>query len=361
MQDAPYLSDLVHPNRRGMSRVFDEAMDSVEDGLEGVTGDRVEGALEHSDTSGGIKPNDAMPDEPPHAISPQRCDRQEILCMAAFFLVAFAGGAVVGLMLHVKDAESSSATQALVTGGTDDFSGGDVATNETLAADTNEPPTGLLRSTRSPSPSQSLQPTNEPADTSGAWYSIQSNPSSTEEGTTLQSSSTSISSETGESTIIQSNSTSIPSQNGSMAPNSTSIPSQNVSMAPNSTSIPSQNGSIAPTGNNDTSTSSIVNTQPSNSPAPTPLTIDVSSWIDAFDSLPIVQEMVTSTTSTMMTSTATTTTQGTATTDSSINLGNWVDAFNAITMAEGAAPCLTEEACDAKRQSMGFTDYEVGD
>jgi hypothetical protein len=234
-------------------RLFDEAMGgNVEDGPEGVKATPVvpvEGAREPSDAgSSGPRSNDAMPDdEPPHAISPQRsCDNRQILRVTAFFLVAFAGGAVVGLMAHANDAESFTA-----------------------AEDANEPPTtGLLRSTRSPSPSQSPRPANEPADTS---------------------------------------------------------------------------------------TSNIVNTQPSNNPAPTPLTIDVSSWIDAFNALPIGQDTVTTTTST------TTTTQGTTTTNSSINLDNWVDTFNAITMAGGAVPCLTDEACDAQRQSMGFADYEVGD
>jgi hypothetical protein len=340
-------------------RLFDEARDGAEDGSEGVAeAAPVERTPSpSSDPSGGAKSNDAMPDEPPRdPPSPQRRDLRKILGTAALFLVAFVGGAAVGLMVHRSDGGSSDSARASASfvepagGGADDdvSSGGDLAasTDATPAAGANEPPTGLLRSTRSPSPTQSLQPVVKPFDTSGAWYSVQSSPSPTEEGAALQSNSTATSSPTDESTTFQLN----------------------------GTVIPLQNGTTAPTGNNDTSTSSIIATQSTNDPTPTPQTIDVSSWIYAFNSSLHPTMMMTTTppsSATMKPTTTTTSTElddvtsnsttTTTTTESSINLDHWVDTFNAIAEAGGAAPCLTDEACDAQRQSMGFVYYEVGD
>jgi len=311
----------------------------------------VERAPSPSDPSGGTKSNDAMPDEPPRdPPSPQRRDLRKILGTAALFLVAFGGGAAVGLMVHRSDGGSSDSARASASyvepAGGDVSSGGDLAasTDATPAAGANEPPTGLLRSTRSPSPSQSLQPVVKPLDTSGAWYSVQSSPSPTEEGAALQSNSTASSSPTDESTTLQLN----------------------------GTVIPLQNGTTAPTGNNDTSTSSIIATQSTNPPSPTPQTIDVSSWIYAFDSSlhptmmmtttpPSATMKPTTTASTELDEVTSNSTTTTTTTESSINLDHWVDTFNAIAEAGGAAPCLTDEACDAQRQSMGFVYYEVGD
>ena len=340
-------------------RLFDEARDGAEDGSEGVAeAAPVERTPSpSSDPSGGTKSNDAMPQEPPRdPTSPQqRRDLRKILGTAAFFLVAFGGGAAVGLMVHRSDGGSSSARASVsyvepAGGGADDdvSSGGDLAasTDATPAAGANEPPTGLLRSTRSPSPTQSLQPVMKPFDTSGAWYSVQSSQSTTEEGAALQSDSTSSSSPTDESTTLQLN----------------------------GTVIPLQNGTTAPTGNNYTSTSSIIATQSTKDPTPTPQTIDVSSWIYEFNSSLHPTMMMTTTPPSSATMKPTTTTASTelddvtsnsttttTTTESSINLDNWVDAFNAIAVAGGAAPCLTDEACDAQRQSMGFVYYEVGD
>jgi hypothetical protein len=332
-------------------RLFDEARDGAEDGSEGVAeAAPVERTPSpSSDPSGGTKSNDAMPDEPPRdPTSPQRRDLRKILGTAALFLVAFVGGAAVGLMVHRSDGGSSDSARASASfvepagGGADDdvSSGGDLAasTDATPAAGANEPPTGLLRSTRSPSPSQSLQPVVKPFDTSGAWYSVQSSPSPTEEGAALQSNSTATSSPTDESTTFQ------------------------------------LNGTAGPTGNNYTSTSSIIATQSTNDPTPTPQTIDVSSWIYAFNSSLHPTMMMTTTppsSATMKPTTTTTSTElddvtsnsttTTTTTESSINLDHWVDTFNAIAEAGGADPCLTDEACDAQRQSMGFVYYEVGD
>ena len=339
------------------------ARDRAKDGSEGATTTTppIERARAPPDPSGGTKSNDAMLGESPHDRLPRRCDRRKILRMSAFFLVAFGVGAVVGLMVLQNDGESPNSAQVSVsyvepTGGFNDVSGGGDAETDTFAKEVNEPlASGLLRSTRSPSPSLSLQPTVKPVDTSGAWYSVQWSPSPTQEETTLQSNPTSISSPTDEFTMLQSSSTAIPLQNGTTA--------------------------TAPTGINSTSTSNII-TKPSNYPASTPLTIDLSSWLDAFDSLTIVPETtVTTTTTTSTTATTTTTkttsteldevtsnstmtatmTQAATTTESSVNLDVWVDTFNEITAAGGAAPCLTDEACDAQRQKLGFTYFEVGD
>ena len=322
-------------------RLFDEARDRVEYGSEGVAeATPVERAPSPSDPSGGTK-SDEPPRDPP---SPQRRYLRKILSAAAFFLVAFGGGAAVGLMVNRSYGGSSDSARVSVSyvepagGGADDVSSwGDLAasTDATPVTGANEPPPGLLRSTRSPSPSQSLQPVMTPVDTSGAWYSVQSSPSPTEEGVALQSSSTPSSSPTDESPTSQSN----------------------------GTVILLQNGTTAPTGNNDTSAST-----------PTPQTIDVSSWIYEFNSSLHPTMMMTTTPPSSATMKPTTTTASTelddvtsnsttttTTTESSINLDNWVDAFNAITVAGGAVPCLTDEACDAQRQNMGFAYYEVGD
>ena len=344
--------------------LFDEARDRAEGWVGGCRG----GRSRREDTVAIIRPERrneferrAMPHEPPRdppLPQQQRRDLRKILVTAAFFLFAFGGGAAVGLMAHRSDGGGSSDSARVSAsyvepagGGADDdvSSGGGLtaSTDDTPAAGANGPPTGLLRSTRSPSPTQSLQPVTGPLDTSGAWYSVQSSPSSAEEGAALQSDGTSSSSPTDESTTLQLN----------------------------GTVIPLQNGTTAPTGNNDSSTSSsIIATQSTNDPTPTPQTIDVSSWIYEFNSSLHPTMMMTTTppsSATMKPTTTTTSTElddvtsnsttTTTTTESSINLDNWVDAFNAIAVAGGAAPCLTDEACDAQRQSMGFVYYEVGD